>query len=284
MDDTNLPSLVCLIQEWGLLSNKNFSKKLGQNFLLDQNITDKIVRYAGSLKDITVIEIGPGVGGLTRSILQKQPKELYVIERDPQCVKALQSLKHVSKDRLTILEADALKITPQDIATSPIKIIANLPYNIGTLLLLKWLRNLEGIESLTLMFQKEVAVRILAQPNTHEYGRLSVICQYLCKIDLGFTLPPKAFTPPPKVSSCVIHLKPNHLSVDELSLLPYLEKVTAAAFNQRRKMIRKSLRTMFAEEKIEKIFKDLSLDPTLRAENLTLKDYQNLALAYCQSC
>lgn len=276
---STLPPLSQIIKDYGLLGDKKFSKKLGQNFLLDPSITDRIVQFAGNLKESVVIEVGPGPGGLTRSILKQNPLSLYAVERDYQCVEALQSLKEASEGKLTIIQADALKIIPQELNEAPLKIIANLPYNVGTQLLLKWLKNLERIQSLTLMFQKEVALRIAAESGNADYGRLSVICQYLCHTTHLFDLPPQAFTPPPKVSSSVIQLIPKQLSVIQLNLIPFLEKVTMAAFGQRRKMIRKSLKQVFTEEKLEEILKVINVSPLERPENLTLEHYISLAKA-----
>ncbi len=282
MELAELPSLGQVIKDYGLLGNKKFSKSLGQNFLLDPNITDRIVQFAGSLKDIAVIEVGPGPGGLTRSILKHQPYHIYAIERDRDCIAALQHLIEASKGKLTLVQMDALKIVPQNLTSLPIKIIANLPYNVGTQLLLGWLKNLERIQSLTLMFQREVALRIGAQPGEADYGRLSVICQYLCRTEHLFDIPPQAFIPPPKVFSSVIQLYPKSLSTQQKALVPFIEKVTAAAFGQRRKMIRKSLKQIFIEEKLERILNYLGLSPLERPENLTLDHYIALAEAYSQ--
>lgn len=275
-----LPSLSQVIKDHGLLVQKKFSKSLGQNFLLDTNITDRIVQIAGPLDKCDVIEIGPGPGGLTRSILHHNPHHVYAIERDRNCVAALQSLVQISQNRLSVLQEDALKISLSHITLLPIKIIANLPYNVGTLLLVGWLKNLQGIQSLTLMFQREVALRIIAEPGSSDYGRLSVICQYMCEGERIFDLPPQAFIPAPKVFSSVVHLQPKLLSEEQKSLFPWLEKVTAAAFGQRRKMIRASLKPLFGEENLEKILGTLNLQPTLRPENLTVSNYSALASFY----
>lgn len=280
MEFNNLPPLGQVVKDYGLLGDKKFSKSLGQNFLLDTSITDRIVQLAGPLKDLAVIEIGPGPGGLTRSILKQTPCHLYAIERDRHCISALQPLVKASQGTLTLVEKDALKVNLQNLSPLPIKIIANLPYNVGTQLLLGWLKNLERILSLTLMFQREVALRIGAQAGESDYGRLSVICQYLCHVEQLFDLPPQAFTPPPKVFSSVIQLYPKNLSLEQQSLIPFIEKVTMAAFGQRRKMIRKSLKQLFAEEKLNEILESLNLSPLERPENLTLPHYIALAEAY----
>ncbi len=276
----SLPPLTKVIKDFGLLTQKTFSKSLGQNFLLDPGITDRIVQVAGDLKECDVIEIGPGPGGLTRSILKQNPHHLYALEKDPSCIAALQSLITASQGHLSLVERDALKVSLSDMTQYPIKVIANLPYNVGTLLLLKWLKNLERIQTLTLMFQKEVALRITAQPGTPDYGRLSILTQYLCHTERIFDLPPKAFIPAPKVFSSVVHLQPKPLSLKEKTLIPWLEKVTAAAFNQRRKMIRVSLKPLFGEENLQEILDKLHLHSTQRPETLTLKDYCALAAFY----
>ena len=275
-----LPSLGQVVKEHGLLSNKKMSKGLGQNFLLDPSITDRIAQASKPLVGFDVIEIGPGPGGLTRSLLKEGADHVYAIERDQNCVAALQPLVDASQGRLTLIQADALKVVPQTLVTSSIKIVANLPYNIGTQLLINWLKNLDGIQSLTLMFQREVALRIVANPGSSDYSRLSILCQYLCQTDRLFDLSPQSFTPPPKVFSSVVQLYPKGLSADEKNLLPYLEKVTMAAFGQRRKMIRKSLKLLFGEEKLEEALLSLQVSPQERPENLTLDHYQQLAKFY----
>jgi 16S rRNA (adenine1518-N6/adenine1519-N6)-dimethyltransferase len=282
MDLSILPPLGQIIKDFGLLDNKKFSKSLGQNFLLDPSITDRIVQFSGPLKDVDVIEIGPGPGGLTRSILKQNPHHLYAIEKDRTCIAALQSLINASQGKLTLVQMDALKIVPQNLTLLPIRIIANLPYNVGTQLLLGWLKNLERIQSLTLMFQREVALRVVAKAGDLDYGRLSVICQYLCETEYLLDLPPQAFTPPPKVFSSVVQFYPKNLSVQQKELVPFIEKVTAAAFGQRRKMIRKSLRQIFTEEKLINILNSLGLSPLERPENLNLAHYISLAEAYSQ--
>ena len=280
MEIDTLPSLGQVVKEYGLLSNKKMSKGLGQNFLLDPSITDRIAQAAKPLTGFNVIEIGPGPGGLTRSLLKAGADRVYAIERDQNCVAALQPLVDVSQGRLTLVQADALKVVPQTLVPSPIKIVANLPYNIGTQLLINWLKNLEGLQSLTLMFQREVALRIVASPGSSDYSRLSILCQYLCQTDKLFDLSPQSFTPPPKVFSSVVQLYPKGLSTEEKNLLPYLEKVTMAAFGQRRKMIRKSLKLLFGEEKLEEALSFLQVSPQERPENLTLDHYQQLARFY----
>lgn len=253
-------------------------KKLGQNFLLDQNITDKIARFAGlscgGLADKNVVEIGPGPGGLTRSLLKADAKSLKAIEFDPRAVGALQDLKERSSGRLEILQEDALTVDVTALVDAPRVIVANLPYNIATPLLIGWLKQLRTdqghYDSLILMFQKEVAQRICAQVGDKAYGRLAVISQWLCGTKKLFDLSPSAFTPPPKVTSSVVQFVPRALD-DDAPSFEALERVTAAAFGQRRKMIRSSLKDYM--DAVEAC----GLNPELRAENLSCDDFIRLA-------
>ena len=263
----DLPPLRDVIAAHGLRARRS----LGQNFLLDLNITDKIVRSAGDLAGETVFEIGPGPGGLTRSLLKSPAKKIIAIEFDPRAVAALENMRG---ERLEIIQADALRTDLEKRAPPPRAIVANLPYNIATPLLTGWLRQIRAdvtaFDSMTLMFQKEVGQRITAVPGGKTYGRLSVICQWLCDVHVCFDLPPSAFTPPPKVSSSVLHFTPKLLPADAPDFRE-VEKVTATAFGQRRKMLRGSLKNY--AEKMEK----LGIDPTRRAENLSVADFINLA-------
>lgn len=254
-------------------------KSLGQNFLLDMNITDKIVREAqqrdgDTWQDVHAFEIGPGPGGLTRSLLKSDVKKLTAIEFDRRAVEALEDLKNVAGDDFQIIRNDALKIDLTKLGDKPRIIVANLPYNIATPLLISWLkqirRNPDDFQSMSLMFQKEVADRILAKPNTKAYGRLSVITQWLCNIDLLYNLPPSAFTPPPKVNSAVVHFVPKVLDKDgpEFNVV---ERITAAAFNQRRKMIRSSLKDYMGA------IESLNIDLQKRAENLSVEEFLAIA-------
>ncbi|MCX7338147.1 MAG: 16S rRNA (adenine(1518)-N(6)/adenine(1519)-N(6))-dimethyltransferase RsmA [Alphaproteobacteria bacterium] len=277
--NTNLPPLSQVINQYGLLGNKGLSKSLGQNFLLDPGITRRIVAVALPLEGFDVIEVGPGPGGLTRSILDANPDHLFAIERDSQCISALQGLIDLHGDRLTIINSDAKKVKAQKLSTNPIKIIANLPYNVGTMLLLQWLSDLGQIQSMTLMFQREVALRITAMPGTSDYGRLSILCQYLCTVHRVFDLPPQAFIPAPKVHSSVVHFVPKVLSADERTLLPFIEKITAAVFTQRRKMLRGSLRGVFSEDILMDVLEGCCIAPTERPENLTISQFCQLAAA-----
>ncbi len=255
--------------------NLRAEKKLGQNFLLDSNVTDKIVRQAGELNQATVFEIGPGPGGLTRSLLKAGARKVIALEFDPRAVNALQDLKIAANGRLDVIETDALEANLLDLAPQgPRAIVANLPYNIATSLLIGWLRQIredkETFSSMTLMFQKEVGDRIIAKSGSKTYGRLSILCQWLCHIRKAYDLPPSAFIPSPKVRSSVIHFTPKTLE-EFAPRLEDLERVTAAAFGQRRKMIRSSLKDY--AYKIEA----LDLDPTARAENLSVDAFLKLA-------
>lgn len=266
---SHLPSIKETIIQYELMAKKS----LGQNFLLNMEIVRKVARSARSLKTVTVIEIGPGPGGLTRALIEAGAEKIIAIEHDPRCIEALQELITASQNRLTVIQADALSIKPQELAAGPVKIVANLPYNIGTQLLINWLHDLQNIQSMTLMFQKEVALRIIAKPRTSQYGRLSVLCQYLTAVSKEFDLPPGAFSPAPKIMSSVVHFSPKNLSPIELELVPYIEKITHAAFGQRRKMIRSSLSSVFSQEQLIAT----GIKPTARAEELSIENYIALA-------
>ncbi len=258
--------------------NLSAQKSLGQNFLLDLNITDKISRFAfDGLRDAPnthLFEIGPGPGGLTRSLLKLGTKQVSAVEFDPRAVEALQDLQEAAEKRLDVLHADALEIDLCSLGHAPRAIVANLPYNIATPLLIGWLRQIRAdvsaYESMTLMFQKEVGQRIAAQPNSKAYGRLAVITGWLCHARIVYDLPPSAFTPPPKVMSCVVQFIPKKPQADAPQFKT-VEMVTASAFNQRRKMIRQSLKPYMA------VLEELGIETTLRAENLSVADYINIA-------
>ena len=254
--------------------NLRAEKKLGQNFLLDGNITDKIARIAGNLSGSHVFEIGPGPGGLTRSLLKAGATHVTAVEFDPRAVAALAELSAACSDRLTVLEADALTTDLTVLASAPRRIVANLPYNIATPLLIGWLRQLhadkQAFAGMTLMFQREVADRIIAVPNTKTYGRLSVLCQWLCQVKRMFDIPGAAFVPPPKVTSSVVHFTPRALSDAEPEFAT-VEALTAAAFGQRRKMLRSSLADHAGA------LEALGIDPSLRAEALSVSDFIRLA-------
>lgn len=266
---TELASLRAVINEFGLNPKKN----LGQNFLLDQNITDKIVRASGLKAGEKVLEIGPGPGGLTRSILASDPAQLTVIEQDFRCIAALEQLKSIY-NQIYIINDDALKIKEEEIILSKTRIIANLPYNIGTALLLKWLDKLELWSGFTLMFQKEVAERIIAKPGSKAYGRLSIICQLLCDIDLHFDLKPEVFFPPPKVTSSVISLIPKK-EIPSSNLIKKLQLVSKILFNQRRKMLRVTLKQIHPD--ISALISNTAISLTQRPEELTIAQFVLIA-------
>ena len=257
--------------------NLSAQKSLGQNFLLDLNLTSKIARQAGDLTQSDVLEIGPGPGGLTRGLLAEGARRVIAIEKDRRCIAALEDIQKAYPDRLKILEGDALSINPMEHLTGPVKVVANLPYNVGTELLIRWLtpkRWPPFWTSLTLMFQKEVAERIVAPVASKAYGRLALLSQWRTNANIVMNLPPSAFTPPPKVSSAVVHL--TALSAPRFEAeAAVLEKTVAKAFNQRRKMLRSSLKgfTLDLEEKLQAA----GISPTLRAEQVSLEQFCALA-------
>ena len=274
MSIDGLPPLRDVIERHGLSAKKS----LGQNFILDLNITAKVARAAGPLDDATVVEIGPGPGGLTRALLFSGAKRVIAIERDARCLPALAEIAEAYPGRLSIVEADALSTDIAALAGDhgPVKIVANLPYNIGTELLVRWLtppRWPPRWQSLTLMFQKEVAQRITAEPGRGAYGRLSVLAGWRTRSRIVFDLPPQAFTPPPKVTSSVVHLEPRAepLPADAATLA----RVTEAAFGQRRKMLRQSLKSLGAE----RLLAATGIDGTRRAETLRVEEFVALANA-----
>ena len=252
-------------------------KSLGQNFLLDLNLTAKIARAIGNTKDKNIIEIGPGPGGLTRALLETDAKHIYALEKDERCITALQTLKDFYPDRFTLASADALNTDILTVCDAPRAIAANLPYNIATPLLINWLKQIDDIDSMTLMFQKEVADRICAKPRTKAYGRISIISQWLCNVEKKFDIPASAFTPPPKVTSSVVHFTPIRKRTDGVKF-EIMEKITAAAFGQRRKMLRQSLKAL--DINIEELLASININPQARAEELTVQDFIKLAQAY----
>jgi 16S rRNA (adenine1518-N6/adenine1519-N6)-dimethyltransferase len=266
-----LPPLREVIDRHGLQAKK----ALGQNFLLDLNLTGKVARAAGPLEDVTVIEVGPGPGGLTRALLMHGAKRVVAIERDERCLAALAEISAHYPGRLEVIAADALKTDMAALAAGePAKIVANLPYNIGTELLVRWLTVQDWppfYRSLTLMFQKEVAQRIVAAPDDDAYGRLGVLAGWRCKADIAFDIPARAFTPPPKVTSSVVHLEPRATPLP--ADIRKLERVTEAAFGQRRKMLRQSLKGLGGEALLEKA----GIDATRRAETLSVEEFIRLA-------
>lgn len=269
----DLPPLREVIANHGL----NAKKSLGQNFLLDLNLTSRIARSAGSLEDCTVLEIGPGPGGLTRALLASGAKKVVAIEKDSRCLPALAQIADHYPGRLEVIEGDALQIDPVSITGGDkVRIAANLPYNVGTQLLINWITTETWPpfwSSLTLMFQKEVGERIAAVPGSKAYGRLGVLAGWRCKGGILFDISPKAFTPPPKVTSAVVHLTPNSapLPCD----LKSLERVTAAAFGQRRKMLRASLKSLAPNT--ESLIEEAGLRPTARAEEIDIEGFVALS-------
>ncbi len=254
-------------------------KSLGQNFLFDLNLTRRIARSAEPLEGFTIVEIGPGPGGLTRALLMEGASHVIAVERDDRTMPALAEISDAYHDRLTVIAEDALAVNWIKLITGPAKIVANLPYNVATPLLTGWLT--QGtwppwFSSLTLMFQKEVAERIVAKPGGKDYGRLSVLCQYRCEVKKLFDVNRSAFTPPPKVTSSIVQLVPRQSFALECDIGD-LEKVTAAAFGQRRKMLRSSLRSAF--ENPEAVLGRLGINPELRAEQLPVGDFVGLARA-----
>lgn len=277
----SLPPLREVIREFEL----DAKKSLGQNFLLDLNITSKIARSAGSLDDHVVIEVGPGPGGLTRALLAHGAAHVIAIERDHRCIAALEQVSAAYPGRLTLIEADAMTFDPVPLlAGRRARIVANLPYNIGTQLLIGWIRNGDGAQaggwppfydSLTLMFQREVARRIVATPEmTEEYGRLGILANWRCQTKILFDLPPAAFTPPPKVTSSVVSLIPR--AEPAAVEMTKLERVTGAAFAQRRKMLRQSLKSL---GEVAPLLAAAGLDGSERPETLPVAAFIAMANA-----
>lgn len=272
---TELPSLRETVDSHGLMAKK----ALGQNFLLDQNVTDKIIRSSLAARGIPdfsgedVFEIGPGPGGLTRAVLKTNPHSLTVIEMDERCIEIMQELQMVCGATLQIVNGDALKFDFGLKTERPKSIVSNLPYHISVPLLLGFLRQMRNFNSLTLMFQKEVAERISAEPNNKNYGRLSVISQLVCKVKPLFNLNPNCFVPAPKIWSSVLLFLPQE-NIPTAEEFKKLEKITEVAFGQRRKMIRQSLKIL---PNLEKACEIAGVSLTDRAENITPKQYLILA-------
>ncbi len=252
-------------------------KSLGQNFLLDLNLTAKIARLAGDLSGADILEIGPGPGGLTRGLLAEGARRVLAIEKDPRCMPALADISEVYPGRLQTINGDALEVNPLDHLQTPIKVAANLPYNVGTELLVRWLTPPEWPpfwDSLTLMFQREVAQRIVATPGSKAYGRLALLAQWRSDPQIVMELPPEAFSPPPKVNSAVVHL--TALPAPRYPADPgVLNQVVAAAFNQRRKMLRSALKSVSLD--IEDHLIAAGIKPTDRAEQVGLEAFCALA-------
>lgn len=262
-----LPSLREQLEAHGLMAKKSF----GQHFLLDLNITRKIVRLAGPFEGRAVIEVGPGPGGLTRALLESDAGPVLVVEKDPRFIPLLEEVQ-ATDERLQIVLADALKVNEAELVTGPAHLVSNLPYNVGTPLLIKWLTGPWTPQSLTLMFQKEVAERVVAPVGSSAYGRLAVIAQTLSDARLVMHLPAAAFTPPPKVASAVVHLVP-YAERPAPAVLKRLEQVTAAAFGQRRKMLRSSLKSLGGAALCEQA----GINPDARAETIDPAGFLKLA-------
>lgn len=268
-----LPPLRDVIAAHGLVAKR----QLGQNFLLDLNLTARIARAAGDLSACDVLEIGPGPGGLTRGLLAEGARHVLAVEKDARCLPALAEIAALYPGRLEVVHGDALEVDAAARLTAPVRVVANLPYNVGTELLVRWLTPQHWPpfwESLTLMFQKEVAERIVAKPGTKAYGRLALLAQWRADARIVLTLPPEAFTPAPKVHSAVVHLtrldKPRFPADAAV-----LQRLTATAFNQRRKMLRASLRGLAPD--IEERLRAVGIDPTARAEEISLEAFCALA-------
>ena len=269
----SLPPLRDVIATYELSAKK----ALGQNFLLDLNLTAKIARQAGDLSGTDVLEVGPGPGGLTRGLLVEGARKVLAVEKDARCLPALAEIAAVYPGRLEVIEGDALQIDALAHLTPPIAICANLPYNVGTELLVRWLTPEVWPpvwSSLTLMFQKEVAQRIVAKPGDKAYGRLAVLAQWRCNAHIAMHLPPEAFSPPPKVSSAVVHLRALPAPRFEADA-KVLERVVAAGFNQRRKMLRASLKGLSPD--IEDHLNAVGIPPTERAERVSIEAFCALA-------
>ncbi len=273
-----LPPLREVIARHGLQARK----ALGQNFLLDLNLTARIARVAGPLAGVTVVEVGPGPGGLTRALLTEGAKRVIAIERDARCLAALEEISAHYPGRLEVIAGDALEVDPAPYLDRPARIVANLPYNVGTELFVRWMtpeRWPPWWDSLTCMFQREVAERIVARPGRDAsggaYGRLSVLAQWRARARIAFDVNPGAFTPPPKVTSSVLHVVPAEPMADVAPGL--LERVVAAAFAQRRKMLRQSLKTRFDDPVA--LLEAAGIDPTRRAETLSIEEF----LALCRT-
>ncbi|WP_299150118.1 16S rRNA (adenine(1518)-N(6)/adenine(1519)-N(6))-dimethyltransferase RsmA [uncultured Tateyamaria sp.] len=269
----DLPPLRQVIADHELRARKS----LGQNFLLDLNLTAKIARQAGDLSGVDVLEIGPGPGGLTRGLLSEGARKVLAIEKDARCLPALAEIAARYPDQLEVIEGDALDIDPLAHLTPPIRVAANLPYNVGTELLVRWLTPPTWPpfwQSLTLMFQREVAERIVAQPGSKTYGRLAVLAQWRADTRIALNLPPEAFTPAPKVSSAVVHLTALPAPRFEADA-QVLSRVVAMAFNQRRKMLRAALKGLVPD--IEDRLIAAGIKPTDRAEQLPIEAFCALA-------
>ncbi|MEL6572667.1 MAG: 16S rRNA (adenine(1518)-N(6)/adenine(1519)-N(6))-dimethyltransferase RsmA [Pseudomonadota bacterium] len=269
----DLPPLREVIATHGIAAKK----ALGQNFLLDLNLTAKIARMAGDVSQADVLEVGPGPGGLTRGLLAEGARKVLAIEKDPRCMAALAEISAAYPGQLEVINGDALEIDPLTHLTAPIKVAANLPYNVGTELLVRWLTPKDWPPfwaSLTLMFQREVAQRIVAAPGSKAYGRLAILSQWRADPKIVLDLPPEAFSPPPKVNSAVVHI--TALDAPRFPADPaVLNRVVAAGFNQRRKMLRAALKPLGPD--MEDHLRAAGIAPTERAEQVSLEAFCALA-------
>jgi 16S rRNA (adenine1518-N6/adenine1519-N6)-dimethyltransferase len=275
-----LPPLRDVIAAHGLAAKKS----LGQNFLLDLNLTRRIARAAGPLDGTTIYEVGPGPGGLTRALLTEGAARVIAVERDARCIPALREIAAVFPGQVDIASADAMKVDEQVLLAErqidgPVRVAANLPYNVGTALLIKWLSGPwpPWWRSLTLMFQREVAERIVARPSTPSYGRLSVLTQWRTRPQILFDINPRAFAPPPKITSSVVRIDPLDAPIAPAPL-DCLEAVTAATFGQRRKMLRQSLKSLTPD--VEALLSASAISPTARPEQLRIAEFAALARAW----
>jgi 16S rRNA (adenine1518-N6/adenine1519-N6)-dimethyltransferase len=265
---SDLPPLREVIAAHGLDARHS----LGQHFLLDGNLTARIVRAAGDMYGRNVIEVGPGPGGLTRALLASGAARIVAVELDQRAVGAIEDLAAAAEGRLTVLRADALRVDLPDLVPAPRQIVANLPYNVASPLLVRWLRQAAAFERMTLMFQREVAERIVAAPGTEAYGRLSVLAGWICESHIAVRLPPAAFVPPPKVWSAVVVLTPRP-DQPEPALFTAMERLTAAAFGQRRKMLRGALKPLGGEA----LLRRAEIASDRRAETLSVAEFDRLA-------
>lgn len=271
-----LPPLRDVIAAHGLSARK----QLGQNFLFDLNLTGRIARAAGDLTRGTCIEVGPGPGGLTRALLDNGARRVIAIERDERTRPILADIQQAYPDRLDVVEGDALEIEAHSLGEEPRRIVANLPYNVGTVLLFQWFRHVTAFDCLVVMLQKEVVDRLAASPRSKDYGRLAVMTQWLCTVEPLFDVNPRAFTPPPKVTSTVVRLVPRPAPLVDCSF-DIMEAVVAAAFNQRRKMLRASLKSLAGRftglPAMEELCEQAGINPTARAEELTIEQFGALS-------
>lgn len=282
MNDDGLPPIREVLNHYGLQAKK----ALGQNFLTDLNLTSKIARSAGNIKNSIIYEVGPGPGALTRGLLMNGAYRVVAVEMDQRCIEALADVSEAYDGKFTVHEGDALKVDELaligDNEGKDVHIVANLPYNVGTALLVKWMTAEKWqpwFKSLTLMFQKEVGMRIVAEPRTKAYGRLSVLCQYRADCRILFDIPRQAFIPPPKVTSAIVQIIPRAEALGAPNQ-KILEKLVSAAFNQRRKMLRASLKAMGVDP-LPKLAA-AGIDQTSRAEELSVEDFCRLAKEYAK--